>query len=298
MMNKRRIFYLITALVISSAVGCGKSDTNEEAEVGSSNSNSEVSVEASIDSSDSEEATGAESETAPVIADDDFSNLYSEAKECPNAENFEGKWYTGTHSSVSGDMTITDQNEKGFHFAGFFSYYLNSGEAEGDAVFVKDNVAVYKYPEEEDEYLGFVMDGDTMHVVQKGILGMGMNVSAQGEYSQKEPEYVNADIINKAYTESQLSEIKKMIGDDEVYDDYFKFGTEIGAVDYKDTETKTGEKCRVVDCIVPTYGVEYKAVMTDSGKIYLSLNVGGEGDKLYTNDSEYTEKTVPETVEE
>ena len=145
------------------------------------------------------------------------------------------------------------------------------------------------------------MDGDTMHVVQKGILGMGMNVSAQGEYSQKEPEYVNADIINKAYTESQLSEIKKMIGDDEVYDDYFKFGTEIGVVDYKDTETKTGEKCRVVDCIVPTYatyGVEYKAVMTDSGKIYLSLNVGGEGDKLYTNDSEYTEKTVPETVEE
>ena len=89
-----------------------------------------------------------------------------------------------------------------------------------------------------------------------------------------------------------------MIGDDEVYDDYFKYGTEIGAVDYKDTETKTGEECRVVDCIVPTYGVEYKAVMTDSGKIYLSLNVGGEGDKLYTNDSEYTEKTVPETVEE
>ena len=142
------------------------------------------------------------------------------------------------------------------------------------------------------------MDGDTMNVVQKGILGMGMNVSAQGEYSQNEPEYVNADIINKAYTESQLSEIKKMIGDDEVYDDYFKFGTEIGAVDYKDTETKTGEKCRVVDCIVLTYGVEYKAVMTDSGKIYLSLNVGGEGDKLYTNDSEYTEKNVPETVEE
>lgn len=34
------------------------------------------------------------------------------------------------------------------------------------------------------------------------------------------------------------------------------------------------------------------------GKIYLSLNVGGEGDKLYTNDSEYTEKNVPETVEE
>ena len=125
MMNKRRIFYLITALVISSAVGCGKSDKNEAPEAGSSNS--EVSVEASIDSSDSEESTGAESETAPVIADDDFSNLYSEAKECPNAENFEGKWYTGTHSSVSGDMTITDQNEKGFHFAGFFSYYLNSG---------------------------------------------------------------------------------------------------------------------------------------------------------------------------
>ena len=33
------------------------------------------------------------------------------------------------------------------------------------------------------------------------------------------------------------------------------------------------------------------------GKIYLSLNVGGEGEKFYTNDSEYTEKTVPETVE-
>jgi len=27
------------------------------------------------------------------------------------------------------------------------------------------------------------------------------------------------------------------------------------------------------------------------GKIYLSLNVGGEGEKFYTNDSEYTEKT-------
>ena len=37
--------------------------------------------------------------------------------------------------------------------------------------------------------------------------------------------------------------------------------------------------------------------MTESGKIYLDLKASDEGEKFYTNDSEYTEKTVPETVE-
>jgi hypothetical protein len=266
-MNKRRILALMIVLLMASATGCGKSDINNESD---------------------EESSGSE---------DYWSKLYSEAKECPNAANFVGEWYGGEHSSYSGEITITDQSEKGFHFSGFFYYYLHTGEIEGDALFVKDNVAVYKSTESEDEYLRFEMDGDTMHVKQEGLLGLGMNVWAGRDYTREKKAFINDDILNKAYTESQLSEIKKLIGD-ELYENHFKFGTEIGAVGYKDTETKSGEKCRFVDCLVPTYGTEYTAVLMDDGKIYLKLKVYGTCDKLYTNDSAYTGEDVPETVSE
>ena len=293
-MNKRRILALMLVMLMSSATGCGKSDVNIES--GEESSSSEASVEVVSGVS----ADSAEEDSASVLdsSEDYWSKLYSEAKECPNAANFEGKWYGGEHSSYSGEITITDQSEKGFHFSGFFYYYLHTGEIEGDALFVKDNVAVYKYTEAEDEYLSFEMDGDTVHVKQVGLLGLGMNVWAGRDYTRDKKAFINDDILNKAYTESQLSEIKKLIGDDELYEDYFKFGTEIGAVGYKDTETKSGEKCRFVDCLVPTYGTEYTAVLMDNGKIYLKLKVYGTCDKLYTNDSAYTGEDVPETVSE
>lgn len=293
-MNKRRILALMIVLLMASATGCGKDEVNIES--GEESTSSEASVEvvsgASVDSAEEDSASVLDS------SEDYWSKLYSEAKECPNAANFEGKWYGGEHSSYSGEITITDQSEKGFHFSGFFYYYLHTGEIEGDALFVKDNVAVYKYTEAEDEYLSFEMDGDTVHVKQVGLLGLGMNVWAGRDYTRDKKAFINDDILNKAYTESQLSEIKKLIGDDELYEDYFKFGTEIGAVGYKDTETKSGEKCRFVDCLVPTYGTEYAAVLMDNGKIYLKLKVYGTCDKLYTNDSAYTGEDVPETVSE
>ena len=293
-MNKRRILALMIVLLMASATGCGKDEVNIES--GEESTSSEASVEvvsgASVDSAEEDSASVLDS------SEDYWSKLYSEAKECPNAANFEGKWYGGEHSSYSGEITITDQSEKGFHFSGFFYYYLHTGEIEGDALFVKDNVAVYKYTEAEDEYLSFEMDGDTVHVKQVGLLGLGMNVWAGRDYTRDKKAFKNDDILNKAYTESQLSEIKKLIGDDELYEDYFKFGTEIGAVGYKDTETKSGEKCRFVDCLVPTYGTEYTAVLMDNGKIYLKLKVYGTCDKLYTNDSAYTGEDVPETVSE
>ena len=281
-------------LLMASATGCGKDEVNIES--GEESTSSEASVEvvsgASVDSAEGDSASVLDS------SEDYWSKLYSEAKECPNAANFEGKWYGGEHSSYSGEITITDQSEKGFHFSGFFYYYLHTGEIEGDALFVKDNVAVYKYTEAEDEYLSFEMDGDTVHVKQVGLFGFGMNVWAGRDYTRDKKAFKNDDILNKAYTESQLSEIKKLIGDDELYENNFKFGTEIGAVGYKDTETKSGEKCRFVDCLVPTYGTEYTAVLMDNGKIYLKLKVYGTCDKLYTNDSAYTGEDVPETVSE
>lgn len=292
LMNKRRILALMLVLLMASATGCGKDEVNIES--GEESTSSEASVEvvsgASVDSAEEDSASVLDS------SEDYWAKLYSEAKECPNAADFEGKWYGGEHSSYSGEITITDQSEKGFHFSGFFYYYLHTGEIEGDALFVKDNVAVYKYTEAEDEYLSFEMDGDTVHVKQVGLLGFGMNVWAGRDYTRDKKAFKNDDILNKAYTESQLSEIKKLIGDDELYEDYFKFGTEIGAVGYKDTETKSGEKCRFVDCLVPTYGTEYTAVLMDNGKIYLKLKVYGTCDKLYTNDSAYTGEDVPETV--
>ncbi|MBO4456186.1 MAG: hypothetical protein J5802_00555 [Butyrivibrio sp.] len=294
-MNKRSVLGLMLVLLMSSAVGCGKSDVNIEAGEGSTSA--ETSVEAVTGASD--ESAEAGSAGALDITGDDLSNLYNEAKECQNAAKFEGEWHSGEHSSFSGDIAITEQSAKGFHFSGFFNYYLHTGEAEGDALFVNDNVAVYKYTESEGEFLGFYMDGDTLHVIQKGLLGMGLNVTAEGEYTQDKQEFKNEDILNKAYTESQLSEIQKLIGDDELYEDYFKYGTEIGAVSYNDTETKDGEKCRFVHCLVPTYGTEYSAVLMDDGRIYLRLKVSdmnSTSDKLYTNDPEYTGEDVPETV--
>ena len=295
-LNKRSIFYLMLVLAVSTAVGCGKTDVNIANEESSLDA-SAATTAASDASQEASEAGSAGSDDVPDVSEDDLPKLYEEAKECPNAANFEGEWYVGSHSSVCGDLTISVQSAKGFHFSGFYSYFLNTGEAEGDAFFVSDNVAVYKYTEAEDEYLCFVLSGDSLHVIQKGILGMGMNVSAEGEYSHEEPLYENEDILNESYTESQLTEIKKLIGDDELYEEYFEFGTKIGAVDCKDTETKSGEKCKSIDCVVPTYGMCYQAVLTDDGKIYLKLVVNDICDNLYTNDPGYTGKEVPETVE-
>ena len=194
LMNKRRILALMIVLLMASATGCGKSDINIESDEESSGSEASVEVVSGVS------ADSAEEDSASVLdsSEDYWSKLYSEAKECPNAANFEGEWYGGEHSSYSGEITITDQSEKGFHFSGFFYYYLHTGEIEGDALFVKDNVAVYKYTEAEDEYLSFEMDGDTMHVKQEGLLGLGMNVWAGRDYTREKKAFINDDILNKS----------------------------------------------------------------------------------------------------
>ena len=121
-MNKRRILALMIVLLMASATGCGKDEVNIES--GEESTSSEASVEvvsgASVDSAEGDSASVLDS------SEDYWSKLYSEAKECPNAANFEGKWYGGEHSSYSGEITITDQSEKGFHFSDRKSTRLNS----------------------------------------------------------------------------------------------------------------------------------------------------------------------------
>lgn len=228
----------------------------------------------------------------------DMASLYKHLKPVSNPKSFEGNWHaTNCHSALSGDVTISNQTNEGFHYEGFFSYYSHSGEAIGEAHFVTDSIAISNQDDIEDSmedgYMIFYMVDDSLYLRADTYFGcMGMNVSPNNEYTLGKPEYTNADMVNRTYSKEQLAEIKGLLGAD-LYDDPFIFGTEQGSVTTSEKTLTDGTKCKYVECYILTMGENYEAVLADDGRIYIKIH-SYDGDELFINDSGWESQELPE----
>ena len=126
---------------------------------------------------------------------------------------------------------------------------------EGEAKFVTDKCAVAKYEDSidnDEEYIVFIFENQQMTVLAtafSGNLGFGMNVSMDGEYTQDNPLYTNANILNETFSEKEISALKASIPED-YYNDFFLFSTTSGVVN--DTKSNNGD--RTIEAFVPTMG--------------------------------------------
>lgn len=228
----------------------------------------------------------------------DMASLYKDIKKVDNAENFEGRWEaTNCHSSLSGDFIITNQTEEGFSFEGCFSYYSHTGDIAGNAHFVSPTIAICSQDDLEDSmsdgYMIFLFEDNLMYVRSDYGLGlMGMNVSPTNAYTRGEPVYTNADMLGRTYTEDELSQIKQLLGES-LYNEPFLFGTINGGVTSSWRMMEDGRRCKYVECYIPTMAENYKAVITEDGKIYIKIYTYGD-EVLYTNDSDWDGDELPE----
>ncbi len=306
MVRKMKIWGVLVAAVL--LTGCNQdgvlssgSGVSGEVLHDTSSSNSDSTNESTLKSSTKNETTELDNNKSTFdmnsLYDVDYDKLYSEIKEVANAKDFTGDWKrTNTHSSIIGDITITDQTSKGFHFSGDFSYYSHTGDATGDAMFVADNIAIYREEGVMDNsqygYIAFFIDNGELFVASNGNAGcMGMNVSPLGEYTKGDPVYTNEGMLDKSFTKEQLEKIKQCLSADE-YDSTFEYATENGGfAEDKEVTLISGIKANYKQCIVPTLGISYEIIFTEDGHFYY-LNGNGT---FFTNDDSYTEKTLPQT---
>ncbi|MGN0142087.1 MAG: hypothetical protein ACI4AD_07645 [Roseburia sp.] len=195
-----------------------------------------------------------------------YEKLYSMSTACDNIPDWIGIWNrTNIHSSFSGEIIISDVNSGGFKFTADECYYSHSGWMEGEAKFVTDKCAVAKYEDsidDDEEYIVFIFENQEMKVFATASsenLGFGMNVSIDGEYTQDEPLYTNANILNETFSEEELSALQANIPED-YYKDFFLFSTTSGVV----TDTKFDNGDRNIEVFVPTMaGYGYVLTITN-----------------------------------
>lgn len=273
-LKRKNILFATLVMMVLSA--CGKNEiTGDPVSTGELDSEQTQSVYLSESGSDpeseaSKEATDEKIDDSSVqndIADlidsievcgdkEPYEKLYSMSTECDNIPDVNGTWNrTNIHSSLSGEIVISDVNSSGFKFTADEYYYSHMGWMEGEAKFVTDKCAVAKYEDtfdDDEEYIAFIFENQEMTVfatASSADLGFGMNVSLDGEYTQDAPLYTNANILNETFSEEELSVLQTNIPD-EYYEEFFLFSTTSGVVD--DTTSDNGD--RTIEAFVPTMG--------------------------------------------
>jgi len=296
-MNKKTILPIMLAAAL--LTGCATKAEPIDKEFTNADSSTEASTEAALavataDSSDPIDITCQE-DINKYIEVETIAPIYETRKSTETATNFEGQWrQTNNHSSIGGDITISDQDKEKVSFTGEFLYFSHTGDAEGVAYFVSDNTAIFK-DEEYDGYIFFHMNDGEMFVGCAGTAGMmGMAVSPNGEYTTGEVVHTNEGIMEETYTDNELKLIKELISEDE-YKDVFEYSTDNGVVNlYDDKVLGDGAKCKYVDCFVPTMGgLGYELVLTEDGRAYILLHNYSQ-DVFYTNDKSWTSQELPE----
>ena len=223
-------------------------------------------------------------ELAAIILDsyvydtDIFKELYQRKDVQTDALDFSGEWNrTNVVTGIEGSVWISNQDEEGFDFSGEFYYYSHSGEIEGRAYFVEDDLAIFQYEDAyadedaEEEFIAFVRTEEGMEIKttgSSGELGFGMNVFSDGTYTLGEPEYTNADILSETFTEEELSQIEQMLGT-EGYEEYFVFTVENGAITASDCIVEGEQNGVYYEAFLPTMGgYEFSMLICEDGSIY------------------------------
>ena len=258
---------------------------------------SEVSdVDSSV--SNASEAKSFEDDPWNKVYQLDMPSLYSQITEVNDAENFEGSWEaTNCLSAVSGSLNITNQTSKGFHVEGDFLYGYRTGTLSGEAYFVSPNMAICSQNDIEDStsdgYMVLYLENDSLYVnSDPGVGSMGMSVSPNNEYTKGEPVYKNDDNLNKTFTQEELDNILKLVGD-EVYKYPFLECTNNFIVDSSEKALDSGVSCKYVQCYFSDMPENYTAILASDGRIYIELHSYSE-DYFFTNDSDWTSNKMPE----
>ena len=285
---------LFAALVMMVLSACGKNEiTGDPVSTGELDSEQTQSVylsesDSNPESEASKEATNEKSDDSPdqgVIASlidsietygdkEPYEKLYLMSTECDNIPDVNGTWNrTNIHGSLSGEIVISDVNPSGFIFTADETYYSHMGCMEGEAKFVTDQCAVAKYEDtlnDDEEYIVFLFENQEMTVFATGAsadLGFGANVSMDGDYTQGEPLYTNANILNETFSEEELSVLQTNIPE-EYYEEFFLFSTTFGVVD--DITSDNGD--RTIEAFVPTMGYGYSLTITSEKDYTITFN--------------------------
>lgn len=243
--------------------------------------------------------------------------LYNARTPQENAMDFTGEWSrTNVPTYHCAEVTISNQDENGFDVNGTFFWYSHTGDIINErAYFVTEDLAIYEIHDEwvyelyegeygdlykeywkPYEYIAFQRVGDELLIYATGAGGQlgyfSANCWASGEFVQGEPAYTNANILAETYTESQLEQIRSLVGE-ELYEKVFVTTTEHGSV--------TVEECVLED---GTFGKEYHSYIMgvadyhfyriyifENGDIYGEI---GPDDLFFTNVSGVTE--VPKYI--
>lgn len=231
-----------------------------------------------------------------MIEEEEYlADMYSRRQSTDSARDFTGDWtITNTHSSIGGDITITDQDQEKFSYTGDFSYFSHTGGDQGEAYFISDNMAICYQNDISEGYVVFYLQGDYLYVGGAGNYGeMGASVSSNGIYTKGEPVYTNKGKLDDVYTETELENIKAGM-DSEDYNDVFLTSTEDGYVLCNIKYMADGTRCKYVEATVPTLGgLGYEAVVAQDGRIYILLHNYSQ-DVFYTNDANWTNRELPE----
>lgn len=206
--------------------------------------------------------------------------------------NFVGEWNrTNTNTGSAAVITIKNQTLQSFDFSFIGAFGGNGGSIDGTATILDTNTAVFEYTPETDKedtvIVQFLLDNNNLKV---GIiddfnysLGFGAYVVIDGEYTNSEPIYTNANIINEILP---TNEIKK------------KMKTLLGQDNYKQVLDVIQDGMRYEDNKLNYSGFlegcgQGVDLLIKGKKLYcLTYFIGTEGYTLYTNDKKYKD-TLP-----
>ena len=213
---------------------------------------------------------------------------------------FEDLWSrTNVDCSLWAQINISDVNGNSMHVTGTFQYYYHLGDIDADAYFISENEAVISQqdldPAADPGFIYLTLNGDTLTITSADwFWGMGEGVTVDGEFTNGNPVYNNATILEDTFSEDELTDIQEIIDDDNTYENSFKTPTIIGIVTDEEVLLTNGTSARHISCTVPTDTAGYDMLITANGKIYLDVNDG----EIYTNDSAFTGEELPDFVVE
>lgn len=283
--NKKALILFLTVLSVT-LCACGKNSSNTLKESTSSTTDTltdtqsdtptDTSVETSADTP-TESTTDTEKENNTTVdniinqvrATDTFEidasyveQLTKESTPYEQTPSINSYWQrTNVHSGHSASFNISALSETGFDFSIEAYYFANTGELDGHADYVADNCAL-SYIEDVDQYIVFIFDEESLIICttgEAGDYGLGSNVYVYGNYTDGQPVYLNAQIMEETFTAEQIETIKNQLTSEQY--NQFKSATKNGAVSVtEDGASKTIEANTpgILGC-----GYGYTIIITD-----------------------------------
>lgn len=237
-----------------------------------------------------------------VASSDETTTVFSE--EVSEVDNnldpgFEGLWSrTNVSSSLWAQINISEINGDTMHVMGTFQYYYHLGDIDAYASFISENEAVISQqdidPAATPGFIYLTLNGDTLTVTSEDwFFGLGGGVTVDGEFTNGNPLYTNANILEDTFSEDELMTIQELIDDDLIYENSFIDPATVGIVTDEEVLLNNGTSARHISCTVPTDTAGYDILITANGKMYLDIN--GE---IYTDDLSFTGDVIPEFTAE